>query len=287
MPVARLIRDGERVRLDERMAPPCVDIAAVPALNRLVRDVSDTLLSRNRHLDDYKIVSTDENWQGSAHSAALFAILGLLGRSIPDLNRWIAAPCAHPWDVYATLCRIAGELSAFAPDMSPLGETRQGDRVLPPYDHGNLYACFSAASRIIMRLVDTLVMGPQFIFDLRSTGSGVFSAVMPQNALGAGSYNYWLLLRSAHMNELAASAVIGKLAPTSEMTDVVSQALPGIRMRRTDQPPMGLPRRNDTLYFRIDSNDPLWQRLARNGEISYMLPGAPEDLRVQVSVVER
>ena len=289
MPVARLIRDGERVRLDERMAPPCVDIAAVPALHRLVHDVSDTLLSRNRHLDEYKIDTNEGSWQGvQSNGAVLLAILGLLGRSIPELNRWLQAPCAHPWNVYGSLCRIAGELSVFAPDMSPLGETRQGARVIPPYDHTDLYGCFSAVARVIMRLVDTLVMGPQFIFDLEPAGTpGVFSAVMPRGALSAGSYDYWLLLRSQRGKELASAAALGKLAPAAEMSDVVAQALPGVRLRRSEQPPMGLPRRGDTLYFRIDSNDPLWRRLERDGEISYTLPGAPDDLRVQVTVVER
>lgn len=289
MPIARLVRDGERVRLDERMAPPCVDIGASPALHRLVHDVSDTLLSRNRHLDEYKITTNDGNWQGiQGHGAVLIAILGLLGRSIPELNRWLSAPNAHPWKVYGSLCRIAGELSVFAPDMSPLGETRQGARVIPPYDHTDLYGCFSAVSRVIMRLVDTLVMGPQFIFDLEPAASpGVFSAVMPRGALSAGSYDYWLLLRSPGGGDLAGAPALGKLAPSSEISDLMTQALPGVRMRRSEQPPMGLPRRGDTLYFRIDSNDPLWRRLEADGEISYMLPGAPDDLRVQITVVER
>lgn len=289
MPLARLIRDGERVRVDERMAPPCVDIAAVPVLHRFVHDVSDTLLSRNRHLEDYKIVTNDGSWQGvQSNGAVLISILGLLGRSIPELNRWLHAPCAHPWEVYGCLCRIAGELSVFAPDMSPLGETSHGGRIIPAYDHTDLYGCFSAVSRVIIRLVDTLVMGPQYIFDLEQSGApGVFSAVMPRSALSAGSYDYWLLLRSARVKELLSASAVGKLAPAAEMQDVVTQALPGVRLRRSDQPPMGLPRRGDMLYFRIDSNDPLWRRLEQDGEISYTLPGAPDDLRVQVAVIER
>ena len=215
MPLARLVRDGERVRIDERMAPPCVDIAAVPALHRIVRDVSDTLLSRNRHLDEYKIDTNEGSWQGvQSNGAVLLAILGLLGRSIPELSRWLNATGAHPWNVYGSLCRIAGELSVFAPDMSPLGETRQGTRIIPPYDHMDLYGCFSAVSRVVMRLVDTLVMGPQYIFDLEPAGTpGVFTAVMPRGALSAGSYDYWLLLRSQHGKELASAAALGKLAP--------------------------------------------------------------------------
>ena len=268
MPVARLIRDGERVRLDERMAPPCVDIAAVPALHRLLHDVSDTLLSRNRHLDEYKIDTNEGSWQGvQSNGAVLLAILGLLGRSIPELNRWLQAPSAHPWNVYGSLCRIAGELSVFAPDMSPLGETRQGARVIPPYDHTDLYGCFSAVRARHHAPSRHARDGAAVLFDLEPAGTpGVFSAVMPRGALSAGSYDYWLLLRSQRGKELASAAALGKLAPAAEMSDVVAQALPGVRLRRSEQPPMGLPRRGDTLYFRIDSNDPLWRRLERTAK---------------------
>lgn len=288
IPIARLIRDGERVRLDGRMAPPCVDISAVPALHRLVRDVSDTLISRSRHLDEYKIDASGESRVGAQSGGALlFAVLGTLARGIPEINRWLEAPSAHPWNVYASLCRVAGELSIFAPDMSPLGETRGGARAIPPYNHGDLYGCFNAVARVITRLVDSLVMGPQYIFDLEpAAAAGTFSAVMPRGSLAAGEYDYWLLLRSSH-ESLPSFAMIGKLAPAAEMTDIVAQALPGVRMRRSEQPPMGLPRRADTLYFRIDTSDSLWRLLERDGEISYSLPGAPEDLRVQLAVVER
>ncbi len=289
MPLARLVRDGERVRFDERMAPPCVDIAASPALRHIVRDVLDTLQSRSRHLDDYKISTGDDDWQGvQSRGAVILAVLGLLGRSIPDLSRWLAAPGAHPWNVYGTLCRIAGELSVFAPDMSPLGETRQGARAVPAYDHQDLYACFSAVSRVILRLVDTLVMGPQFIFDLEPSGArGMFSAAIPRGAISSGGCDYWLLLRSQRISELSSASAIGKLAPASDISDVVAQALPGIKMRLSERPPMGLPRRGDTLYFKIDSHDPLWLKLEQNGAISYPLPGAPVGVRVQTAVVQR
>lgn len=289
MPLACLIRDGERVRIYERMAPPCVDIAAVPALRNIARNVLDTLQSRNRHLDEYKISIEEDGWQGvQSRGAAVLYVLGLLGRSIPELSRWLDAPSAHPWDVYATLCRIAGELSVFAPDMSPLGETRQGARAIPVYNHKDLYTCFSAVSRVIMRLVDTLVMGPQVIFDLEPTGTrGMFSASVPSGAFSSAGCDYWLLLRSQNIGELSAASAKGKLATDSDMPDVVAQALPGVRIRLSERPPIGLPRRGDTLYFKIDSHDPLWMKLDRSGTISYTLPGAPDGVRVQIAVVER
>ena len=150
--------------------------------------------------------------------------------------------------------------------MSPLGETRQGTRIIPPYDHMDLYGCFSAVSRVVMRLVDTLVMGPQYIFDLEPAGTpGVFTAVMPRGALSAGSYDYWLLLRSQHEGARLRRRARKARARRGDVRRSRAGAS-GVRLRRSEQPPMGLPRRGDTLYFRIDSNDPLWRRLERDGE---------------------
>lgn len=290
LPLARLVRDGERVRLDTRFAPPCVDINAVPALCRLVRDVRDSLLSRSKQLEEYKIVAGDAGLSeiSSLHGITLFSILGALSRNAPELEHYLQAPSIHPWPVYMALCKLVGELSVFSATLSPLGETPQGERALPPYDHEHLYECFSAAFTIIARLVDTLVVGPAFTFLLDPLEGGkLLGTVMPQSARG-NMYAYWLLLRTSQREGLAARVqTMGKLAPSADMHGIVGQALPGIRLLYTEQPPAGLPRRSDTLYFMIDQNDPLWQKVLQEGEVAFALPGRPDDLLAQLTVIQR
>ena len=289
-PVARLIRDGERVRLDPRFAPPCVDLNAAPVLHRLLRDVRDILLSRSRQLGEYKIVAGDAELSGlsALHGITLFSILGVLCRHAPDLDQLLLAPAIHPWPVYRSLCRLVGELSVFSDSLSPLGETPQGERVLPAYNHEQLYECYHAATAIISRLVDTLVIGPAYTFVLEGgREDGALATVMPQDALN-NSYAYWLLLRSGSLEGLASRVqTLGKFAPTAELRGIVGQALPGIRLGLAEQPPAGLPRRSDTLYFMIDQNDPLWNKVLQNGAVALLLPGAPEDLLAQLTVVQR
>ena len=289
-PVARLLRDGERVLADPHFVPPCVDLNAAPALQRLVRDVRDSLLSRARQLEEYKIIAGDTGIAGvsSLHGITLFSILGALSRSAPDLEQFLLAPAIHPWPVYRSLCRLVGELSVYAAGLSPLGETPQGERALPVYDHERLFECFGAACAIISRLVDTLVIGPAFTFLFEPVDGGpILSAVMPQNAR-SNSYAYWLLLRSGGLEGLAAKVqAMGKLAPAGDLRGIVGQALPGIRMTHAEQPPAGLPRRRDTLYFMIDQNDPLWQKVMQNGEIAFLLPGMPADMLAQLTVIQR
>ena len=289
-PLARLCRDGERVRLDPSFTPPCVDINAAPELRRLLHDVRDTLLSRSRQLAEYKIIAGDAGVSGvsSLHGVTLFSVLGVLSRNAPELEQFLDAPSIHPWPVYRALCRLVGELSVFSATLSALGETPQGTRALPPYDHENLQRCFRAACDIIARLVDTFVIGPAFTFPLETQGRpDRLGVVMPQSAR-AGVYSYWLLVRTTRAEGLAERMErLAKLAPTENLDGIVAQALPGVRLRHSAQPPAGLPLRTDTLYFTIDQNDPLWRKIMQQGNLTLTLPNPPEDLSIVLAVIQR
>ncbi|MBQ9537213.1 MAG: type VI secretion system baseplate subunit TssK [Desulfovibrionaceae bacterium] len=289
-PLLRLIRDGDRVHVDPHFAPPCVDLNAMPMLRMLVKNVRDSLLSRSKQLGEYKIVAGDigSTEISSLHGMTLFSVLGVLSRNAPELNNYLLAPNIHPWVVYVALSRLVGELSVYAADLSPLGETMQGVQVMPAYDHNNLYQCFSATCTIILRLIDTLVIGPAFIFTLdTSADSRYLSTVIPQSARG-NMYAYWLLLRTTEQEGLANRVqTMGKLVPTKDMRSIIGQALPGIKLFYTEQPPAGLPKRKDTLYFMLDQNDPLWQKALQDGDIAFMLPDRPRDLLCQLTIIQR
>ncbi|MGN0009336.1 MAG: type VI secretion system baseplate subunit TssK [Desulfovibrionaceae bacterium] len=287
IPVARLRLNGERVVQDASFAPPCLNLHASDLLLRLTRTVRDSLLSRCRQLEDYKLVAGEA---GSFFGASdlqgitLFCILGVLSRNAPQIVQYLECPQVHPWTIYLQLCRIAGELSVFSSGLSPLGENVRGTRLIPPYDHENLAACFTAVQEIILRLVDTLVVGPAYTFMLEQR-DGAYSTVLSQEA--CGSYAYWLLLRSPSPEALARQARFARLVPTEELHAIVAQALPGVRLVRAEQAPAGLPRRGDTLYYNIDTGDPLWEKILRGRGLSLVLPAGIPDVTVQLAVVQR
>ncbi|MDR3300677.1 MAG: type VI secretion system baseplate subunit TssK [Candidatus Accumulibacter sp.] len=296
VPIARLIRDGERVRLDHGFVPPVADIHASAALVGMLRDVRDILLSRARQLEEFKMVGGDvtqsglagtaENGNTSLYGVTLFSVLGVISRNVPELDQMLAAPRLHPWPVFISLCRLVGELSVFSATLSPLGETPQGQRAVPSYDHDNLYECFQAACGVVTRLVDALVVGPDFALTMEARGE-FLDTQMPQSACN-NSYSYWLLMRSQTENTLAQKvAAFGKLAPRNELPNIVARALPGVRLIAADTPPVGLPRRKDTAYFQIDQNDSLWWQILQHGEIGFFLPDAPADLWAQLTIVRK
>ncbi|MDR2165299.1 MAG: type VI secretion system baseplate subunit TssK, partial [Zoogloeaceae bacterium] len=289
IPVARLVRNGERVRLESRFVPPVVDIQASAALVNMLRDIRDVLLSRARQLEEFKLVGGDASSSevSTLYGITLFCVLGAISRHVPELEQLLFAPAMHPWPVFVALCRMVGELSVFSGELSPVGETRQGLRALPPYDHENLYECYDAACGIVTRLVDSLVVGPDFAFVLEACEGGILATQMPQSACN-NSYGYWLLMRSPTAERLAERVrAFGKLAPRRELANIVARALPGIRVTHADTPPVGLPRRKDTAYFLIDQADPLWEQTLRHGEVAFFLPDAPQDLWVQLTVIRK
>jgi type VI secretion system protein ImpJ len=289
IPVARLILDGERVRLDHAILPPLLDIHAAPALANLLRDVRDVLLSRARQLEEFKMVGGEiakgQNSATSLYAVTLFSILGVISRNVPELDQLLAAPRAHPWFAFLLLARLVGEISIFSPTLTPLGETPQGERAVPPYDHAHPYECFAAAASVITRLVDSLVVGPDFSLTLEAR-DGLWHTLIPRSARN-NSYSYWLLLRSQTEALASKAAAFGKLAPSKKLPDIVARALPGIRLAHADAPPVGLPRRKDTAYLQIDQSDPLWEKTLQDGEISFFLPDAPPDLWAQLTIIRK
>ncbi|MDR2788816.1 MAG: type VI secretion system baseplate subunit TssK [Candidatus Accumulibacter sp.] len=287
IPVARLIRDGERARLDHDFLPPLIDIHAFGTLASLLRDVRDVLLSRARQLEEFKMVGGEiakSSQTTNLYGITLFSILGVISRNVPELEQWLAAPRTHPWPVFIALSRLVGELSAFSASLSPLGETPQGERAVPPYDHEQPYPCFQAACGVITRLVDALVVGPDFSLTLEARGD-FWKTSIPQSARN-NSYAYWLLMRSQTDPRLAQkTAAFGKLAPSPALPNIVARALPGIRLIHAEAPPVGLPRRKDTAYFMIDQSDPLWEETLQHGEVAFFLPDAPPDLWAQLTVI--
>ncbi|MDR0379222.1 MAG: type VI secretion system baseplate subunit TssK [Candidatus Accumulibacter sp.] len=289
IPVARLVRDGERVRLDRDFLPPVIDIHACTTLANLLRDARDVLLSRARQLEEFKMVGggpVQSSQTASLYGITLFSVLGAISRNVPELEQFLAAPRMHPWPVFVTLCRLVGELSVFSASLSPLSETPRGERAVPPYDHDQPGPCFQAVCGVITRLVDALVVGPDFSLTLEAR-DGLWKTEMPPSAR-SDSHDYWLLIRSQTDERLARKIMdFGKLAPDRELPNIVARALPGIRLIHAEEPPVGLPRRGDTAYFMIDPSDPLWREVLQHGELAFFLPDAPPDLWAQLTVIRK
>lgn len=290
VPIARIERDGERIRLVPGYVPPCLDIHASAVLIDTLRAVRNTLVARATQLAEAKILPgamADGQSSFSPQSLGLYTMLGVLSRYAPLADHLCETPTLHPWVAYGLLRQIVGELSMFSADISPLGENEHGVRVLPPYDHIAPGPCFEAARHIVARIVETFVVGPTHLFTLECR-QGQWFCSLPPSVCGT-VFRYWLLVRNAtgRADLSAHIARRAKLATTGLLPDLVTRSLPGVRLLPVDMPPAGLPRRADTLYFAVDQSDPLWSSIMSTGDPALFVPELPADTVIHLALIHR
>ncbi len=282
VPIGRLVPDGDQVRLAEDFAPPCLTLSASPGLAGLFRGVADQVASRCRRLEEYKSSSGLGSGDLDYSSTVFLLALRTLNRYAPLLRHMAEAPHVHPWQAFGLLRQLVGELSSFSQDVSALGEGRDGEKLLPDYDHLDLYRCFRSASELIARILDSLTAGPEFMTQLLYEDP-YYSAELPQRAFAPGN-TYWLLVRTAQPAQtLEEFRKVAKLSATRGMSSLLARAVHGLDMVYQENPPPGLPRTKGALCFRIDTGSPLWEAVETSRSLSLYWDSAPKDMTAYIA----
>ena len=160
------------MKLLTQFIPPLLQVSASPVLSILLREVKEQLTARGRELALYKQDRGLENIALGARDMVYLLALLTLNRNIPLLHHLLDDGSTHPWQFYGVLRQIAGELSTFSTghDVFGVAGTDKEDE-LPPYQHDNLGACFGAAVTLIVKLLDELTAGPDYLAPLLFDGT--------------------------------------------------------------------------------------------------------------------
>lgn len=287
IPLARLEKAGATVRLSPHFTPPCLDLACNAPLARLLREIRDQLASRCHQLEQYKQQRGIQTADFGSRDMVYLLALRTLNRHVPLLCHYLDAAPVHPWTVYGALRQLIGELSSFSLRVNHLGELDGGYRMLPPYDHQAIWDCFHAAQQLISQLLDEITAGPDYILRLEFDGTYYAGELKP--SMLEGNCRYYLSLRTAEDPQpvLASLLATAKLSAKEHLPVLASRSLPGLGLESLPVPPQELPRRADTHYFAINHNNEQWERVSRSHSLAMYWNGAPEDLEVELMVVEK
>jgi type VI secretion system protein ImpJ len=287
LPLTQLDRMGEEIRLSQNFIPPCISISSSEILAKLVREIRDQIAARSRQLEEYKSQRGIQTVEFGTRDMVYLLALRSLNRHIPALYHITEAGVVHPWVAYGNLRQLIGELSSFSERVSVLGESENRNRLLPPYDHGNLWACFSSAQALVTQLLDEITAGPEYVVQLINDGTYYAAELKP--ALFEGRNRYYLVLRTREEPKTVVQSLtsIAKISSREHVPILIARALPGIGLEHLPVPPQELPRRAHSLYFAIDSNTDLWMLLEKDHNIALYWDNAPEDLKVEMMVVGR
>lgn len=287
VPVAQLERMGEEIRASEKFAPPVLAVSASPPLANLVREIRDQLAARARQLEEYKRQRGIQTAEFGSRDMVYLLALRSLNRYVPALYHVTEAASVHPWPVFGLLRQLIGELSSFSEGVSVLGEAPDGMRLLPPYDHANLYRCFLLAQALVSRLLDEITAGPEHVMRLLFDGT-YFATELPP-AVFEGRNRFYLVLRTEEDPRavLATIETAAKLGSREALPLLIARALPGVGLEHLPVPPQELPRRANTLYFAVDHHGEQWAGVEKGRNLALYWDDAPQDLEAELMVVGR
>jgi len=285
IPIARVVREGEKVSYDPMFIPPSLSIGSSPALEKLVRDVTDLVSSRARALEDYKMRGELTAKEFDPGYMVFLLALMALNRYVPLFIHYVEAMNVHPWQVYGTFRQFLGELSTFAEDFGATGERYDGEKLVLDYDHENLTECFGAARKLIERMIEGIGTSIELLAALQKKES-YYVAELPERVF-TPTNRFWLIVRTEHAPESVPQTVLTtvKVCATPLMATLLVKAVPGVGLTYSKTPPAGLPKRSGTHYFLIDTANPLWLDVARNKSLAMFWDNPPEDLSAHVAVL--
>ncbi|MFP4667966.1 MAG: type VI secretion system baseplate subunit TssK [Desulfobacterales bacterium] len=287
IPIAQLVREGDDIMLSKEFIPPCLSVSGSDSMFKTVKSVRDQVASRCRQLQEYK--SPKEMQVSSFDTEYMVYLLALrsLNRYAPALFHLLDTKNIHPWQIYGLFRQMVGELSSFSERINALGETANDVKLMPAYDHTNLTRCFGDAAALITELLNDIIIGPEHIIRLEKDKSG-FKGEIPPEALDRRNEFYLVIRSRAGESELKKMLNnIAKICSVEHMPTLISRALPGIALEQSKVPPPGLPRRSDSLYFRIDRLDELWRHIERDQNIQIYWENPPGDLYVELVVLKK
>jgi len=287
IPLASLLRQGDTIVRSERFFPPCLSIDAVRPLMTLVTEIRDQLTSRAHLLEAYKRERGVHTAEFGAQDTIFLLALRSLNRYVPLLYHITEARNVHPWEVYGILRQIIGELSSFSETVNVLGEQEDGSSQVPPYNHRKLHTCFLSAQKVLLRLLDEITAGPEYILELVYDGtyySGELSAAM----FDAHNRFYLVLETEQEPSQILQSFTnLAKIGSRESLPLLIARALPGVKVKYLETAPQELPRRPGSLYFQIDHHGELWQQVQKSNQLAVFWDEAPSGIKAELMVVGR
>jgi type VI secretion system protein ImpJ len=287
IPLAQLERVGEEIKLSEDFVPPCLAISNSEPLIKMIQEVRDQIAARSHQLESYKRERGIHTAEFGSRDMVYLLALRSLNRYVPRLFHMTESQHVHPWTAYGLLRQLIGELSSFSERLNVMGEFEDGTRLLPGYDHRNLWECFSAAIGLVTQLLDEITAGPEYVMQLLFDGTYYAADLSP--AMFEGRNRFYLVLETEEdpQSVLQSLETIAKLGSRESLPILIARALPGIKLEHLAVPPQELPRRAHSVYFRIDHHSDQWAQVQTSNNIALYWDAAPEDLKAELMVVGR
>lgn len=263
---------------DPAFLPPCLRIAAAPALTQQLARLMEKLLAKVNALYGQLREPSPDVVEIRGGDMSAFWLLHTASTGYAALSHYLSHAALHPERLYAALLSLAGGLLTYS-------RTHRLED-LPAYDHANPGPGFARLDEIIRHLLDTVVSSRYVTIHLRQARPSYHLGTLDAGRIGAQTALY--LAVSADLPALQLVEVVPlrfKVGAPEDVDRCVLSAMPGVRLMHAAQVPPAIPVRPNTCYFALDHRGPLYDNMLRAQAISVYVPNGLRDLQLDLIAI--
>ncbi|UJW20748.1 MULTISPECIES: type VI secretion system baseplate subunit TssK [Pseudomonas] len=246
--LARILerRPDGSLQLDEGFYPTSVSVRAVPALQRYLEEITNTLRERSRNLAS-RIGAAGQSGIADIRD---FNLLQAMNRWWPCFQHLARQGQTHPEQLYLHMSQACGEFVTFTDESRLPAE-------YPAYQHSALRASFKPLQDTLRRALGTVLQPRAVSLPLDALDYGVMTTTLEDRRLidnadfilAVGADMPPPTLRQLFMQK-------AKVTSLETLSDLVHKQLPGIALQPLPVAPRELPFHAGFSYFGLDRRDP-------------------------------
>lgn len=277
--VARVRRSSTGdLSLDPQFVPPLLDIGASDYLVAIARRLVEILSARSSALAGTRRQKNQSLADFSIADVASFWLLYSINTYFPQLRHLYETKRGHPEELFSAMLSLAGALTTFSTIVHP--------RDLPPYAHDDLSGCFTRLDEQLRTLLETVVPSSCVSLPLRLVQQSIYATALDQDAYFAAPQIYLAVDASVNPAELIQRApALIKISSADRIDLLIRQALPGVGLTYTPNPPPAVPVKVSAHYFQLARSGPEWDAITRARNLAAYVPADIPNPQMELLVV--
>lgn len=272
--LARILerRPDGSLQLDEAFYPTCVTVRAIPALQRFLEEISNTMRERGRNL----AARIGGAGQSGIADIRDFNLLQAMNRWWPCFQHLARQAQTHPEQLYLNMSQACGEFVTFT-------DENRLPQEYPAYHHTSLHTSFKPLEDTLRRALGTVLQPRAVSLPLQTLDYGVMTTTLEDRRL-IDEADFILAVRAHLPPQVLRQMFVQKVKVTSleSLNELVPLQLPGIPLTLLPVAPRDLPFHAGFNYFELDRRDPAWARMKTASGFGIHIAGDFPGLELQL-----
>lgn len=267
LPVARILRKGDRFEADRTFVPPLLHVSASSYLLAILETTTGILGAKSEEQAQHRRGKGQGGIEiaGGAATAA-FWLHYTVNQHYPSFRHLLNNPHLNPQSLFAQMLGLAGALTAFTLKIDP--------NDLPVYNHDDLGTCFTQLDRMLRDLLETAIPRYFVALPLKPMSEAyVWAAFIPEDRFLVDSRIYLAIKSEANPQQVIEPSSI-RVGSSPHMTQIINRQMSGVRVERTTHLPTAVPTRQGFQYFQLETAGEFWQGIVKSRSLAAYVPSS-------------